>query len=98
MDDKTRRIVKVAMELAERDGYDAVRLRDLAKRANVALGTVYRRFESKEDILFACLELEFERLKKQIAKGLPADGDVESRITAAFASDIAVCCNGKVCS
>ena len=55
-DSRTDRIIAVAMELAEEAGYDNVRLRDLADRADVALGTVYRRFSSKEDILAAALE------------------------------------------
>jgi AcrR family transcriptional regulator len=58
MDERTDRILQVAMELAERDGYDAVRLRDVAKQAEVALGTVYRRFSCKEDILAAALNLQ----------------------------------------
>lgn len=54
------------MHLAERDGYDAVRLRELANDADVALGTVYRRFSSKEDILAAALELESTRLAERL--------------------------------
>lgn len=55
-DPRADRILEAAMELAEADGYDAVRLRDVASRADVALGTVYRRFHGKEDILAALLE------------------------------------------
>ncbi len=55
-DSRSDRILDVAMELANENGFDAVRLRDLAQRAEVALGTVYRRFGSKEDILAAVLE------------------------------------------
>jgi TetR/AcrR family transcriptional regulator, cholesterol catabolism regulator len=58
MDERTRRIVETAITLAERDGFEAVRLRDIAQMADVALGTVYRRFASKEDILVAVLEYE----------------------------------------
>lgn len=65
-DARTDRILDVALELAEHDGYEAVRLRQLAEKANVALGTVYRRFASKEDILAAVLEREVERLQKAI--------------------------------
>lgn len=66
MEDRTRRIVETAIDLAERDGYEAVRLRDVASRAKVALGTVYRRFSSKQDILVAGLEVEMERLARHI--------------------------------
>lgn len=45
-----------AVELAEQGGFEAVRLRDVASHAGVALGTLYRRFRSKEDLLIAALE------------------------------------------
>ena len=51
--DRTQRIVQTAIALAEEGGFEAVRLRDVAAQANVALGTVYKRFSSKEDILVA---------------------------------------------
>lgn len=74
MDELYERIVDAAMELAERDGYDAVRLRDLAASADVALGTVYRRFTSKEDILAAVLDRESSRLEAAIEGGtLPGE-------------------------
>jgi AcrR family transcriptional regulator len=63
MDERTRRIVDTALQLAEVDGFDSVRLRDVAARAHVALGTVYRRFRTKEDILVAALEREMGRLQ-----------------------------------
>jgi AcrR family transcriptional regulator len=58
VEERAKRIVETAIELAEEGGYEAVRLRDIATRAGVALGTVYKRFRSKEDILVAVLEHE----------------------------------------
>src|SRR5262245_25646057 len=55
VDDRTRRIVDTAIELAEKGGFEAVRLRDVAAQAGVALGTLYRRFRSKEELLLAAL-------------------------------------------
>ena len=53
MEEKARRIVESAVELAEKGGFEAVRLREVASHAGVALGTLYRRFRSKEDLLLA---------------------------------------------
>jgi len=72
-DERTLRILSAAMELAERDGYEAVRLRDLAAKANVALGTVYKRFSSKEDILAAALDLQVSQMRDMIAAN-PVEG------------------------
>ena len=74
MDDRAKRIVETAVALAERDGYQAVRLRDVAATAQVALGTVYKRFASKEEILIAALEQESEKLVAKIGKK-PVPGD-----------------------
>ncbi len=66
------------MELAEQDGFEAVRLRDLAQKADVALGTVYRRFSSKEDILAAALELETSKLQTMLSgQTIPGAGPHE---------------------
>jgi AcrR family transcriptional regulator len=73
MDERAERILTVAMQLAERDGYEAVRLRDLAAAADVALGTVYKRFRSKEDILAAALDLQIGRMQEAI-RGAPIPG------------------------
>jgi AcrR family transcriptional regulator len=84
-DERTDRILDVAMELAELDGYDAVRLRDLAEKAEVALGTVYRRFGSKEDILAAALERLVHQFQQLIDFApIPGDTPVE-RMDAFFA-------------
>ena len=74
MDERTERIILVAMDLAEKDGYDAVRLRDVADQADVALGTVYRSFSCKEDILAAVLNLQVSFLRDTI-KSSPSTGE-----------------------
>jgi AcrR family transcriptional regulator len=72
---KARRdkILDVAVALAEAGGFDNVRQRDVAARAGVALGTLYKSFRSKEDILTAALEREAELLERRM-EGKPATG------------------------
>jgi AcrR family transcriptional regulator len=48
------RVLEAAMDLAAEGGYDAVQMRDVASRAQVALGTIYRYFSSKDHLLAAC--------------------------------------------
>jgi AcrR family transcriptional regulator len=74
MEEKRSRILETAIELAEKGGFENVRLRDLAAQADVALGTLYKRFPSKESILIAALELEAEKLEKKLSKK-PVEGD-----------------------
>jgi AcrR family transcriptional regulator len=78
------RIFDVAIELAEQGGYDNVRQRDVAARAGVALGTLYKRFRSKEDILSAALERETAKLEHKFEK-LPIKGEsIEDRLVSFY--------------
>ena len=74
VDDRARRIVETAVELAEKGGFEAVRLRDVAASSGVALGTLYRHFSSKEDLLIAGLALQVEALAGRMASH-PAVGE-----------------------
>jgi len=75
---RRQRVVDAAMDLASEGGYDAVQMRDVAARAGVAMGTVYRYFTSKDHILAAAMvywtELLYYQLDKHPPQGVtPAD-------------------------
>lgn len=74
MEERARRIIESAVQLAEEGGFEAVRLRDVAAQSGVALGTLYNRFRSKEDILVAGLELEAGKFEELMAVH-PARGE-----------------------
>src|SRR5690606_18217307 len=84
LDERAKRIVDTAVALAERDGFAAVRLRDVAASANVALGTVYKRFASKEEILIAALEQESERLLMRLGRVAPPGDTARARVDNLF--------------
>src|SRR5262245_46910863 len=73
MDERTPPIVDTATSLAEKGGFEAVRLRDVAAQAGVALGTLYRRFRSKEELLLAALELELREHERNM-RAMPPSG------------------------
>lgn len=75
--DIKERILDVAMDLAAEGGFENVRQRDVAARAGIALGTLYKRFRSKEDILSALLEREAQALERRLGKRPPI-GDTEA--------------------
>lgn len=60
---RTERILASAAALASEGGFEAVRIRDVAARADVALGTLYKRFRGKDEILMAVLERELGHLE-----------------------------------
>lgn len=86
VDDRTRRILDAAVRLAEAGGFSAVRLRDVAQASGVALGTVYKRFRSKEDLLVGVLSLELAALRERFAASPPPGATRLERLTACFAA------------
>jgi AcrR family transcriptional regulator len=66
MKDRRDKILDVAIALAEEGGFENVRQRDVAASAGVALGTLYKRFRSKEEILCAALEREAGLLERRV--------------------------------
>jgi AcrR family transcriptional regulator len=49
-------IVAVVQELLESGGYEAVHLRDVARRASVSLATVYRFFPTRDELIVTAIE------------------------------------------
>ncbi|MFR9731222.1 cholesterol catabolism transcriptional regulator KstR [Saccharopolyspora sp. MS10] len=58
---RRKRIIDATIALAGKGGYEAVQMRAVAERADVALGTLYRYFPSKIHLLVTGLAREFER-------------------------------------
>jgi AcrR family transcriptional regulator len=59
--DRRRRILDATIALASKGGFDAVQMRAVAEKADVALGTLYRYFPSKIHLLVSALGREFEQ-------------------------------------
>ncbi len=84
MEARAQKIVETAIQLAEKGGFEAVRLRDVAADAGVALGTLYRRFRSKEDLLIAALEMETALLEARVLDRIPRADSALLRVTEFF--------------
>ena len=44
-------IIEAALEIFERDGFEAAKMADIAQKADVAKGTLYLYFDTKDDLL-----------------------------------------------
>jgi len=64
--DRRKRIIDATIALASKGGYDAVQMRAVAERADVALGTLYRYFPSKIHLLVSGLAREFEQATERL--------------------------------
>ena len=60
--DRTRRILEAASRLFRAQGYDPVRIEDIAAAADVSAGTCYNYFSTKGDILLAIVSMEVEEV------------------------------------
>jgi AcrR family transcriptional regulator len=76
---RRERMIAAAVELATAGGYDAVQMRDVAARAEVALGTLYRHYPSKDHLLLAALTEQAEALRERIAQRPPDGADAATR-------------------
>ena len=83
VEERALRIIETTIDLAEQGGFEAVRLRDVASHAGVAMGTLYRRFHSKEDLLVAALERETRAMADRVFER-PPNGDTPAERVVAF--------------
>jgi TetR/AcrR family transcriptional regulator, cholesterol catabolism regulator len=72
--ERRQRILDATLALASKGGYDAVQMRAVADRADVALGTLYRYFPSKIHLLVSGLARELERNQEKLER-TPIPGD-----------------------
>jgi len=80
---RMRAIVDAAVALAEKGGFEGVRLRDVAEASGVALGTLYKYFRSKEDILLFAVHEEATKLEA-VMGARPPRGDTPTERLADF--------------
>jgi TetR/AcrR family transcriptional regulator, cholesterol catabolism regulator len=77
---RRQRLLDAAVTLATEGGYDAVQMRDVAARAEVALGTLYRHYSSKDQLLLAALADQASTLRTRLAQRPPRGDDSGDRV------------------
>jgi AcrR family transcriptional regulator len=55
-DGRADAIIDVVLDLLESEGYDAVQVRTVAKRARVSLSTIYKLFGTRDELIVTALE------------------------------------------
>ncbi|WP_371950959.1 TetR family transcriptional regulator [Actinomadura monticuli] len=76
---RRKRIVQAAAALASRGGIEAMQMRTVSERAGVALGTLYRYFPSKMDLVVAVVSEEILLLEGSIERRPPRASDAPAR-------------------
>ena len=79
--ERRKRILDATLAIASKGGYEAVQMRAVAERADVAVGTLYRYFPSKVHLLVSALGREFERIDaKTDRSAFPAGATAYQRL------------------
>jgi len=77
---RRERVIAAAVDLASGGGYEAVQMRDVAAQADVALGTLYRYFPSKDHLLIAALAEQVSTLQRRLAQKPPRGTNAADRV------------------
>src|SRR3954447_19332362 len=77
---RRRRVIEATLNLAGQGGFEAVQMRDVAAEAGVALGTVYRYFESKERLLLEANLEQVDALRARIDERPPNGATPADRV------------------
>ena len=79
---RRRRVLDATLALAADGGFDAVQMRDVAAAADVALGTVYRYFSSKERLLLEAMAEQQADLRAYLHTHPPTEPTPADRVLA----------------
>jgi len=82
VDEKRRAIIASARLVASQQGLEAAKMSDIAREARVSKGTLYRFFESKEDLLLAVVIEGQAELAPMLSARRLGPGSVVDRLTA----------------
>ena len=79
--ERRKRILDATLAIASKGGYDAVQMRAVADRADVAVGTLYRYFPSKVHLLVSAMGREIGRIDTRLDPATYAETSRHQRLS-----------------
>ncbi len=79
---KEELILDVAKKVIEERGFSSTRMDDIAQRANVAKGTLYLYFRSKDDLFVRLMDREYAKVLSGLMRVVEKEDDVITKIDA----------------
>ena len=80
-EERRTRVIEAAMRMALDGGYEAVQMRAVAERADVALGTIYRYFSGKDELLIAGLAEWIALVRRRLETERPPGATPADRVS-----------------
>jgi AcrR family transcriptional regulator len=78
--DKRRRIIEAARARFRHYGIPKTTMQEVAKDAGVAVGTLYRYFKDKDDLVVACTDDFIDRHRREAEEALADEGPPDQRL------------------
>lgn len=88
-------ILKAALKLFGRKGYDNTSISELAVAAGIGKGTVYSYFNSKSDILLAFCEQQLTYVNRELAAGTDPDSSLLQQLLTLFMGEFRFICENR---
>ena len=83
--ERLRRIKRAALEVFRQHGYEDANTREIARLAEVSVGTIFVYAPTKRDLLYLVLNEDLDAIQAQASASIPPDGPVVARIMALLA-------------
>ncbi len=90
--EKLQRIKSAALELFLTNGFDETTTRDIASRANVAMGTVFIYAETKRDLLFLIVNEDLEDCIARAAASVDPKAPLLANLLKALRNPLRILC------
>lgn len=79
-EEKRMRILEAAIDEFASKGFSSANINDIARAAEISIGSMYNYFASKEDLFFAALDKGYHIIEEVLAKADMIEGNIFDRI------------------
>jgi AcrR family transcriptional regulator len=79
-ENKREQILKAAIELFTKKGFEMTNVESIARRAKIAKGTFYNFFDKKEDVLLYFLDKEISKSSDEIERNLGSTKNIAEQL------------------
>ena len=94
-EDKKKKILEAAKNEFSRVSVEEASINNIVNEANIARGSFYQYFESKEDLLLFMVNEASEKVKKMVDKKIKENGDIFETFIFFYDKIIKTCKNSK---
>ena len=87
-ENRREEILRAAMDLFSKQGFELTTVEDITRAVNIAKGTFYNFFVKKEDVLLYFLDTEFSKSRREIERKIKRLSTIAEKIELLIATYI----------